>query len=166
MTVQRTRDLDIARMIRTAGGVLLRIGLVIPLAWIGLQKFTAAEAAAIAPLISEHPLMAWLYHLVSEQTLSNALGSVEILAAVLIAIKPLSATWSAIGSALAIGIFLSTVSFLVTTPDVVADSELHVSFLTATGGFLIKDIALLAAAVWTLGDSLAARARRESRGDA
>ncbi|MDP9167956.1 MAG: DUF417 family protein [Actinomycetota bacterium] len=160
MTIRHARERGIAQTISTLGGVLLRIGLVIPLAWIGLQKFTAAEAEAIAPLISHHPLMSWLYDIVGVQALSNSLGAVEIVAAVLIAVKPLSATWSAIGSAMAALIFLSTVSFLVTTPDVVAGSELGIPFLTATGGFLIKDIALLGATIWTLGDSLSARSRR------
>lgn len=157
MTLHQDGAVHLARVISAAGAVILRLGLVVPLAWIGIQKFTAQEAAAIMPLISHQPLMSWLYSLIDAQTLSNVLGAVEITAAILIASKAISPTASAIGSATATVLFLSTISFLVTTPGVVAGSSLHIPLLTDTGGFLIKDIALLGAAVWTLGDALAAR---------
>lgn len=162
--IQQARTGRAADIVGSVGGVLLRYGLVIPLAWIGVQKYTAQEANGIMPLIAHQPLMSWLYDVFSVQALSNVLGAVEITAAILIAIKPLSASVSAIGSVIAILLFLSTVSFLITTPDVVADSSLHIPLLTDTGGFLIKDIVLLGAALWTLSDALHARnngARRQ-----
>lgn len=139
------------------GAVILRVGLVFPLAWIGVQKFTTAEANAIVPLVAHQPLMSWLYDVLSVQALSNALGAVEIVAAVLIALRPVSTTASAVGSGIAVLLFLSTTSFLLTTPEVVTQSSLGLPLLTDTGGFLIKDIALLGAAVWTLGEALTAR---------
>ncbi|WP_287041759.1 DUF417 family protein [Mycobacterium sp.] len=147
-------------MTSAVGATLLRYGLVIPLAWIGLQKSTSQEAQAISVMITDQPLMSWLYQVMSLQTLSNMLGVVEITAAVLIAIRPLSARAAAVGSAIATLLFVSTVSFLFTTPGVVADSSLHVPLLTDLGGFLIKDIALLGAALWTLGDALRALSDR------
>ena len=88
----------------------------------------------------------------------------EVLAAVLIAIRPLSALAAAIGSGIATLLFISTISFLFTTPGVVAPSSLHVPMLTDIGGFLIKDVALLGAAVWTLGEALFAHASKGARG--
>jgi uncharacterized membrane protein YkgB len=152
-----------AQTISAAGGVVLRLGLVIPLAWYGIAKFTSTEAHAIMPLITHQPLMSWLYDVLSVQAFSNMLGCLELLAAVLIAIRPLSALASAIGSALATLLFLSTISFLFTTPGVVAASSLHVPLLTDNGGFLIKDVALLGAAVWTLGEALLAHASKGAR---
>lgn len=149
--------------ISTAGGIILRVGLIIPLAWIGIAKFTSAEAAAIMPLVSHQPLMSWIYNIFSVQAFSNALGCLELLAAVLIAIRPFSARLSAIGSGIAALLFISTISFLFTTPDVVASSALHVPLVTEVGGFLIKDVALLGAAVWTLGEALMAQAAKRAR---
>lgn len=152
-----------AQTVSTVGAILLRLGLIIPLVWIGIAKFTSTEAAAIMPLITHQPLMSWLYDVLSVQGFSNALGCLELLAAVLIAIRPLSARLSAIGSAIATLLFISTISFLFTTPDVVAPSSLHVPLLTDAGGFLIKDVALLGAAVWTFGEAVMAQAAKGAR---
>lgn len=146
--------------ISNIGGIILRAGLIVPLVWIGIAKFTGAEAAAIMPLVSHQPLMSWIYDVFSVQAFSNALGCLELLAAVLIAIRPFSARLSAIGSGIAALLFISTISFLFTTPDVVAPSSLHVPLVTEVGGFLIKDVALLGAAVWTLGEALMAQAAK------
>lgn len=151
-----------AHIVGSVGGVLLRFGLVIPLLWIGIQKFTIQEAQAISMFIAHQPLMSWLYNIFSLQVVSSALGVVEIAAAVLIAIRPISASAAAVGSGVAVLLFLSTVSFLLTTPGVVANSSLHIPLLTDVGGFLIKDIALLGAALWTLGDALRAASVRRS----
>ncbi|PJE02336.1 MAG: hypothetical protein CK429_34640 [Mycobacterium sp.] len=145
-----------ADVISTVGGIILRYGLCIPLAWIGLQKFTIQEAQAISLFINNQPLMSWLYNIFSLQGLSSALGTIEITAAVLIASRPVSAWAAATGSAIAVFLFLSTLSFLFTTPGVVESSSVYVPLLTDTGGFLIKDIALLGAATWTLGEALRA----------
>ena len=156
LTLGQTGTTRAAQTISVAGGFILRLGLVIPLVWIGIAKFTSQEADAIMPLIAHQPLMSWLYEVISVQTFSNLLGGVELLAAVLIAARPISALASAIGSGIATLLFISTISFLFTTPDVVAGSLLHVPLLSELGGFLIKDFALLGAAVWTLGEALLA----------
>ncbi|NTY62374.1 YkgB family protein [Mycolicibacterium sphagni] len=144
------------------GGLVIRYGVVVPILWIGIAKFTTAEAQAIMPLVANQPLMGWIYQILSVQTISNAIGVIEIVAAVLIAGAPVFPRLSAVGSVLAIVLFLSTVSFLFTTPGVV-DHTSGTPLLTDTGGFLVKDIALLGAAIWTLGDALQASASRRSR---
>ena len=98
----------------------------------GALKFTAAEAAAIKPLISNSPLMSWLYGPLSEQAVSNLIGSVELVTAVLIAARPISARISALGSALAVGTFLTTLSFLFSTPDALSPTH-------PANAFLLKD---------------------------
>jgi uncharacterized membrane protein YkgB len=53
-----------------------------------------------------------------------------------------------------IALFLGTLSFLFTTPGVTAPSGFPV--LTVLGQFLLKDLVLVSASLWTLGDSLGA----------
>jgi uncharacterized membrane protein YkgB len=62
--------------------------------------------------------MGWLYHFLPVYTFSALLGVVELAAAVLLAIKPIAPKLSILGSLLAILLFVSTVSFLFTTPGV------------------------------------------------
>ncbi len=102
--------------LEAAGINVLRYALVLIFVIFGSLKFTAAEAAAIKPLISNGPFMSWLYGPLSDQGVSNLIGSVELVTALLIAARPISARISAIGSALAIGTFLTTLSFLFSTP--------------------------------------------------
>jgi uncharacterized membrane protein YkgB len=60
-----------------------------------------------------------------------------------------------VGSTLAIVLFLGTVSFLFTTPGLVASHAGGIPVLTAQPGqFLLKDVVLLGVAIWTLGDAL------------
>jgi uncharacterized membrane protein YkgB len=78
--------------------------------------------------------------------------------AVLIALRPLSAPASALGSALAVGMFATTLSFLLTTPGVWEPSLGGFPAISAVPGqFLLKDIVLLGVALWSLGESLARR---------
>jgi reactive chlorine resistance protein C len=141
--------------------VLLRYGLVVVIAWIGALKYTATEAARIQPLIEHSPFMSWMNTVLSQRTLSGALGTIEILVAVLIAVRPWLPRASAAGSALATLLFLGTLSFLFSTPGVADDAAGGFPALTSLGQFLLKDLVLLGAAVWTLSDSLRAAERRQ-----
>jgi reactive chlorine resistance protein C len=138
------------------GNLSARYGLVIVIAWFGGMKFTNYEAQGIAPLVAESPFMSWLYDIFSVYTFSVLLGVFEVAAAVLIAAKPWWPKASVVGSALAILLFAATISFLFTTPGVFE----HFPLLSMTGGFLIKDVALLGISAWTLTDAL--RATRSS----
>jgi uncharacterized membrane protein YkgB len=57
---------------------------------------------------------------------------------------------------LAVLLFAATISFLFTTPGVFDESAGGFPLLSATGGFLLKDVALIGIAVWTLTDALRA----------
>jgi uncharacterized membrane protein YkgB len=140
-------------LIRRLGEFLIRYGLVLVLGWIGAMKFTAYEAEGIKTLVETSPFMSWMYKVFSIQATSNIIGVAEITAAVLIAIRPLSAKLSAIGSALAVLTFLATLTFLFSLPGW-EKSLGGFPALSGSGGFLLKDIVLLGAALFTLGDSL------------
>jgi reactive chlorine resistance protein C len=136
------------------GRELTRYGLVVVVAWIGLMKFTTYEAEGIRPFVANSPLMSWVYGLMSVQGFSAMLGVVEFTIALLIAARPFWPRASALGSALAVGMFLTTLSFLVTTPDVWASSAGGFPALSAfPGQALIKDLALLGISLWTLGEA-------------
>jgi reactive chlorine resistance protein C len=140
--------------VATVGRYLVRYALVVVIAWIGALKYTGYEATAIQPLVAHSPIFSWLYSILSVRDFAAVLGSVELVAALLIAIGPLAPRISVIGSAMGIALFLGTLSFLFTTPGVTAPSGFPV--LTVLGQFLLKDLVLVSAALWTLGDSLGA----------
>ncbi len=134
------------------GALISRYGLVLVLAWIGFGKYVKMESRV---LIEHSPLMSWIYDYAGVATVARTLGSLEIVAAVLIAVRPVWPRTSAVGSALAIALFLGTLSFLFTAPGLVAAHAAGVPVLTAQPGqFLLKDVVLLGVAVWTLGDAL------------
>ena len=140
-------------VIKKLGEFLIRYGLVLVLGWIGAMKFTAYEASGIRTLVETSPFMSWMYKVFSLQATSNIIGVAEITAAALIAIRPLSAKLSAVGSVLAVFTFLTTLTFLFSLPGW-EKSLGGFPALSGSGGFLLKDTVLLGAALFTLGDSL------------
>jgi uncharacterized membrane protein YkgB len=138
--------------------VILRYGLVVVIGWIGLMKFNPVEAKAIWPLAQHSPLMSWASTAMGVRPFSHLIGVVEVATAVLIALRPVAARGSAVGSALAVGTFVTTLSFLPTTPGVWEASLGGFPAISGMPGqFLIKDVVLLGAAIWTLGEALAHR---------
>jgi reactive chlorine resistance protein C len=141
--------------IEDAGKQIVRWGLIVVLAWIGGMKFTAYEAMGIQPLVAHSPLVGWMYDFLSIRSFSAMLGCIEIGTAALISLQYLSPKVSAIGSVLAMGLFATTLSFLISTPG--WEPTLGFPALSALPGqFLLKDIVLFGAAVWSLGESLKA----------
>lgn len=154
-TSAATSRLDRAPLVlMQAGALMSRYGLVIVLAWIGFGKYVKMEARV---LIEHSPFMSWIYDYLSVTAVARTLGTMEIVAALLIAVRPLSARVSTLGSALAVVLFVGTISFLFTTPGVVATHAAGVPVLSAQPGqFLLKDLVLIGVAIWTLGESLLA----------
>jgi reactive chlorine resistance protein C len=168
MTTDQTRPFTDSRKldstIAVAAGLMARYGLAIVIGWIGALKFTAYEARGIEPLVANSPLMSWLYEIFSVETFSALLGVVEIATAVLLCVKPWSPRISLVGSVMAMGLFVGTLSFLFTTPGVGEASAGGFPVLSANPGqFLIKDVALLGLAAWTFADALAAVRRRTDK---
>jgi uncharacterized membrane protein YkgB len=141
-----------AERVTRLGQLVSRYGLVVVLAWIGFGKYVKMESRV---LIENSPLMSWIYDYASVTAVARALGTMEIVAALLIAVAPRWPKASAVGSALAVVLFLGTVSFLFTTPGLIATRAWSIPVLTAQPGqFLLKDVVLLGVAIWTLGDAL------------
>lgn len=109
------------------------------LLWLGIFKFTLAEAEAIRPLVENHLLMSWMYTCFSVQAVSNIIGASEIAIALLLL---LGLKWEIIrvaGGLFMIVTFLLTISFLFTTPGVwkVVDG------IPVTDFFILKDLVIL-----------------------
>src|SRR5580700_3341313 len=139
-------------LLENVGVHVSRYGLVATLLLIGVLKFTTGEAQGIQPLVASSPLMFWLYKVFSLQAVSNLIGMIEIAVAVLVALRPLSAKLSFIGSIGAIITFSLTVSFLFSTPGAMHFSHGFL-LLGDAGQFLIKDLVLLGASIWTAAEA-------------
>jgi reactive chlorine resistance protein C len=140
--------------LETAGHLVLRYGLVLVVAWIGAMKFTAYEAAGIQPLVANSPFMGWMYRFLSVRLFSDLLGLVEIAIAVMIGLRAWSAEIAALGSGIAVVMFLTTLSFLFSTPGWEPSLGGFPALSAMPGQFLLKDVVLLGAAVWSLGEAL------------
>src|SRR5712672_2577634 len=138
--------------LETAGIHVSRYGLVVTLLLIGVLKFTAGEAQGIHPLVANSPLMFWLYRIFSLQGVSNLIGMIEIVVALLIALRPWSARLSFIGSIGAIITFVLTLSFILSTPGAFQFSH-DLLLFGEPRSFLIKDLVLLGASIWTAAEA-------------
>jgi reactive chlorine resistance protein C len=161
---------------------LLRLALIVVLCWIGGLKFADYEADGIVPLVANSPLMSFFYHYPAPEyrqymnkegevipahrqwnesngtySFSHGLGIVIVLIGVLIASYPILPQVSAVGSFLLILMSLTTLSFLVTTPEAwvpaLGASTHGFPYLSGAGRLIIKDAIMLGAAVITLADS-------------
>lgn len=179
-SVERRLFEEAAQLDRFGMG-LMRLGLVVVLCWIGGLKFADYEAEGIVPLVANSPLMSFFYHsapdyrqyvnkegeavaahqqwhqLNGTYKFSHGLGIVIVLIGVLIATYPVLPQVSAVGSFLLILMSLTTLSFLITTPEVwvpaLGASTHGFPYLSGAGRLIIKDTIMLGAAVVTLADS-------------
>lgn len=135
------------------GQIVLRYSLVLFFLGFGVLKFTAGEAATIHPAVAHSPLLFWLDSLFGQQGSSDVIGVIEIALALLMASRPFAPRLSALGSFGTAFALVVTLSFLVTTPQL--DPMLS--------AFIIKDLTLLGAALWSAGEALrAAELKRHS----
>ena len=141
--------------IETIGSIATRFGLVIVIGWVGAMKFTAYEAEGISGLVQNSPLMSWVYEMMSVRAFAATLGSAELVIAVMIGLGLWFHRLGALGAMLACGMFATTLSFMFTTPGVFEPTLGGFPALSiAPGQFLVKDLALLGASLWLLGNSL------------
>ncbi len=148
----------IARLEDVGTGVL-RYGVVFLLVVIGAAKYFAFEAQGIQPLVQSSPFLSWMIGAFGVQGASNVIGTTEIAIGLAIASRPFAPTVSAVGSAAGVVTFLTTLSFLFSTPGAL-------SLKHPAGAFLMKDVVLLGACLATAAEALqAARARRAVRSE-
>jgi len=124
-------------------------GLAIVLLWIGLFKFTPTEAKAIEPLVSSSPLRAWLYGFFSQQTVSNIIGTAEIITALLLLGYYISPYSGWLGDLLSSLTFLLTLSFLFSMPNAVQ----QIDGFWLPDAFILKDLMALGISISILTKS-------------
>lgn len=129
------------------------------LGWIGAMKFTAYEAGAIEGLVASSPLTSWLYSVFSLQGASNLIGATEITLAVIIALGAKFPKLALVGALGALATFFVTSSYLLTAPVWEASLGGFPALSVVPGQFLLKDIVLLASAIFLTGDALKRIAR-------
>lgn len=171
------------------GPMFLRLALIVVLLWIGVLKFASYEADSIVPLVANSPALRFMYHSPAPEyhhymnregenipehrawqeqngtyRVSDILGIMIISIALLIALRPLIPEAAVIGSFLLILMSFTTLSFLITTPEVwvpnLGATTHGFPYLAGGGRLIIKDVIMLAAAVVTLADSAKAALRK------
>jgi uncharacterized membrane protein YkgB len=179
----------VSRMDRAAVA-LTRIALVIVLVWIGGLKAARYEADGIVPFVANSPVMSFFYadpagyktHINAEGALVPAnrawheanrtysfaylLGTVIVLFGVMLLLHPWLPQVATAGSALVVLMSLTTLSFLVTTPEAwvpaLGDSAHGFPFLSGRGRLVVKDVIMMGAALVTMADSAKAYLRRRA----
>jgi uncharacterized membrane protein YkgB len=141
--------------------LVARYGLVIVIAWFGAMKFTHYESQGISHWVANSPLLSWVYNIMSIDAFGRLNGSIELIVAALLAVKPWFPKASVVGGIFGSLFFVTTLSFMITTPGVGEASAGGFPVLSADGEFLMKDIALLGLALWLLADAIDA-ARRQT----
>lgn len=148
---------DIAQLgdkITNIGVYGLRLASATVLGWIGAMKFTAYEAGAIEGLVASSPLTSWLYQVFSLQGASNLIGTAEIAIAALLLVGFKFPKIGLLGALGALATFLVTSSYLLTAPVTEPSLGGFPALSVVPGQFLLKDIVLLAGAVFLTGDAL------------
>jgi reactive chlorine resistance protein C len=170
-----------ARLDRFGMG-MLRLGLVIVLVWIGGLKFASYEADGIVPLVANSPFMSFLYHYPAPEyrqhmnqegqvvpanrqwnesnrtyPVAYGLGVIIVSLGIMIALYPIYPQVSAVGSFLLTLMSLTTLSFLVTTPEAwvpaLGDPHHGFPYLSGAGRLVVKDCIMLGAAILTMADA-------------
>lgn len=116
------------------------LGTVIILIWVGFFKFTAVEAGAIRNLVENHFAMGWMYKVMTVQQVSNCIGIFEVVTGIGLLFSLFFkriGVYAGFASAI---IFVTTLSFLITTPGVFKSVE----GFPITDFFILKDIPYLA----------------------
>ncbi|MEJ7633935.1 DUF417 family protein [Aeromicrobium sp.] len=144
-----------AHALTSIGTSTVRSALVMNLVWIGILKFEDYEVENIQPLVSSSPLFAPVLKKLNETELAKIVGITEIALGSLIAAKPLAPRASALGGIGAVAMFATTMSFLLTTPEVWQEGH-GAPKLSMVGQFLIKDSVLLGASLLVTAESLRA----------
>jgi reactive chlorine resistance protein C len=173
------------------GVIVTRIGLVVVLIWIGGLKMFRYEDEGIVPFVANSPLMSFFYrqptgeyrqHMNGEGTLVPAnrewheangtyafaygLGSVIVILGLMIAVHPWLPRVSVLGSFLVFLMSLTTLSFLITTPECwvpsTGSSEHGFPLLSGAGRLVVKDAIMAGAALVTMADSAKSYLRRRN----
>jgi uncharacterized membrane protein YkgB len=145
------------RRLHWVGTVILRYGLAFIFLRFGIYKFIPSGVTGVEVWTAHSLLLFWVDPLLGPGGGRALIGVIEIVTGILIALRPVAPRLSVLGGLMAAFAMLNTLSFLFTTPGLDARGS----------GFLIKDLVLLGAAIWSAAEaSSAVRGRRSVRASA
>ena len=121
--------------------------------WYGGMKFTAYEAEGIRPIVASSPFVSPLLSVFGTQGASNFIGVIEVAIGILLAARLFSAKLALLGGLGGMATFLMTLSFMSTTPGVIATHVGPLALSIEIGLFLLKDVVLLAASVFIVKEA-------------
>jgi reactive chlorine resistance protein C len=161
--------------------LLTRAGLVLVTIWIGGLKVTQYESEGVVPYVANSPFFRWMlnspgdytkhrtaegsvnavneswHHANGTYVTALILGVVIVTIGILIALGFAYPLCGVIGGILLAGMSVTTLSFLVTTPEVwvpAHGASTHgFPFLAAPGRLVVKDAIMLGASLWCAADS-------------
>jgi reactive chlorine resistance protein C len=143
--------------LQLVGTVILRYGLAFIFLRFGIYKFVPSGVMGVEVWTARSLLLFWVDPLLGPSGGRALIGVIEIVTGILIALRPVSPRLSVFGSLMAAFAMLNTLSFLFTTPGLDARGS----------GFLIKDLVLLGAAIWSAAEASSAfRNQRTVRANA
>ncbi len=153
---------DAGLTITRIGGWAITLSLAVIFLWFGCLKFIPFEAESLVGIISNNPLISWLYSAFGVLGGAKFLGCFEIVTGLLIAGRLLNPKLSVLGGAMGTWSFFLTMTCMFTTPGFIQPGwEGTLALSPAVGAFLIKDIVLFSGCVWLVGVSLSeVRARQ------
>jgi reactive chlorine resistance protein C len=131
----------------------LHVSLAVIYFWFGGMKFTDYEAQGLVPLVANSPLLSWFYGIFSVRGFSTFLGFVEISIGMLVLAGLVWSAAGALGGLLSAGLFVTTLTFMASTPGVFESGLGFPAITVAPGQFLLKDLGLLAASLWIVTDA-------------
>ncbi|MGN6394695.1 MAG: DUF417 family protein [Mucilaginibacter sp.] len=129
--------------------VIITTGMIVMLLWAGAFKMTAPGAEGIAPLVNNNPLISWNYKIFGVYHGSDLIGITEWIAAVLIFAGLFKPKAGILGGAIAVLMFFTTSTMLITTPGVLIKVS-GLSYMNNLGLFLFKDILNLGASFYLI----------------
>jgi uncharacterized membrane protein YkgB len=135
------------------GQSLFRYGLGIILIWLGIMKFKNSEALQIEQAMAQTVLFQWMLKYVTIYAFSQIIAWVQIVAGVLIMLKPVSSGLSRWGGALAMVVFLAGILVFFSS-GIVWQTGYGFPELSRAGHAFLKDFILFGAAAWCFSDSL------------
>lgn len=129
--------------------LVISAGMVVMLLWAGSYKMTAPGADGIVPLVNNSPLISWHFKLFGVYPGSDMIGLTEVIAALLIIIGLFKPQAGIIGGTIAVVMFFTTSTMVITTPGALVDVK-GFHYMSFLGLFLFKDILNLGASFYLI----------------
>ncbi|WP_439183118.1 DUF417 family protein [Carboxylicivirga taeanensis] len=142
----------IAKTFKALAQFIFRYGLAVVFIWLGLMKLKNSEANYLRDVLSNSSLFSWMLKYITAYAFTQVVAYLQILIGVMLALKPVARKLSLVGGVLATVILFLSVTMLFTSGYVWL-APYGFPELSKLGQSILKDVVLLGAAMWCVGDS-------------